>query len=255
MNCRSLTVCAVPLVAGIALGYVLARPPEAPQPPPVGAEPAAESAAEPLEASAAVERALSDRIRKLEAEFAAHAAPTQTVEEGEAKFWKPIVRQNSDGTQTVTVRLVPTIDLRKMGEEKREKDPAEFEEWARYHREAAEERASAIDRRIVLLGQIDDGWMGEEDRAWFRDLQEKMKAASDGNRREGDWSLPFEERRQVEGVMWGAMTALPQEYPRLRRLLVGHVADVMGLESVAASDFVRKVDEIELYMSRHSSVR
>lgn len=255
MKASHLIVDAIALAVGVAAGYApfgAKTEPEAA----ASAVPAAKPATVADVGEAASERALSARIRELEAMYKAAPVPEKPVAEEDAKYWTPLVVTNADGSASITITFVGgfAYDLKKHMEELREKDPKEFELQAKSHREMGDEVADGFDQRIRFFEQVDDSWMGEAERANFNQFVDKLKTTSDVWRRGGRWDLPFDQRKAVDAYKFRVNPTIPNEYPKIRSAFLNRTAEVMGLEGEAASDFISTVNDIERMTSRYTAV-
>lgn len=203
------------------------------------------------------ERALSARIRELEAMYSAASEPEKpAVEKGE-RYWKPFVTTNEDGSVTYSVSLLGggfSFDLKKQMEELREKDPEEFERRAKFRKRMGDEIADGYDQRILFFEQVDDSWMNDSDRERYDGFLDTMKTASDVFRRGGRWDLPLEERKQVDAFAFRVNPTIPNEYPRIRSMFLHRTTELMGLDNASADDFISTVNDIERLTSRYTTV-
>lgn len=251
MNAKGIAIDVIALAAGFAVGYGLTGAKPAREAP--GAKPAARAVADV--GLAASERALSARIRELEAMYKSAPAPEKTVVEADAKYWKPFVSTNADGSVSMMVMLGSmSFDLKKHMEKLRKKDPKEFESRVKFRREMSDQIADGYDERIRFFEQVDDSWLGEEDRANFNRLVDKLKMASDNWRRDGQWDLPFEQRKLVDSFSFRVCPTIPNEYPKVRSMFLKRTAEVMGLDDESAGDFISTVNDIERMTSRYATV-
>lgn len=255
MKLGDLVFSMIALAVGVALGSAACGGRDAPA---SGSDVAKEDPVARTDSGlASRERALSARIRELEAMYKAASEPEKPeVEKGE-RYWRPFVTTNEDGSVTYAVSLLGggfSFDLKKQMEELREKDPEEFERRANFRKRMGDEIADGYDQRILFFEQVDDSWMGDSDRERYDRFLDTLKTASDVSRRGGRWDLPFEERKQVDAYAFRINPTIPNEYPKIRSMFLNRTTELMGLDGASADDFVSSVNAIERMTSRYAAV-
>lgn len=194
----------------------------------------------------------SEKARKAAALFAVEKATERTVDVDGMKYWKPIIVDNADGTSSVTVMFLgAAIDVKAMGEEKRAKDPEEFEKWAKYRVTSAEELARKYDENVAYLSSVDVSWMDEQMKTEFQALIDKYKTASDYTRRSAIWDIPYEERKVIDPQLFRLPLQASAEMKKWRPRLMARICELIELNADEAAAFTAKVNEIADYTSRH----
>lgn len=242
------------LAVGVAAGYVLGGKRSTAVPEAVGEAKVAPKVDLALVSS---ERALSARIRELEAMYKAAPVPEKAVIEDDGEYWEPFVSTNADGVVSYSISLLGggfAFDLKKQLEELREKDPAEFASRVKFRRQMADQIADEYDQRIRFFEQLDTDWMSESERADFDQFVAQLKTASDVSRRGGKWDLPFEQRKLVDAYAFRTAPTIPQAYPKIRAQFLKQTTAVMGLTGEAAEDFMATVNDVERLTSRYAAV-
>lgn len=244
-----LVVVALGAAAGFALGGRASVPADAPE----QVQKARGASDKGADAS---ERALSARIRELEALYKAAPEPKKTVVEADEEYWAPIVTTNADGNCEVLVNLSgpSKFDMRAFYEKMRKEDPKKFEERTAFMKKNADGIAEGYDETIRFFSQLDDTWIDESDRAQFNAFIGNLKTASDSWRRQGRWDLPLAVRNAVEDSGDRVRANIDSMRPKIRAMFMKRTAEVMGLDAAAADDFISTVGVIEGMTSRYRPV-
>ena len=195
------------------------------------------------------ERALRERIRSLEAMFAARpAAKTATNALGHV-VWS--VRTNASGKVVGQAWFGRTLDFKSYGENMREKSPDAFKRWSAEFESSAAERQQRYDDRIAFLSTVDTSWMDDDEQNRFDRFMESLKNLSDDQGVLGQWDLSVEERGRYDRLQSEHLDEMEDLKGLCRDSLLRRSAEVLGFSDEETGRFAEDMKTIDVFTDIH----